>query len=88
MRNQNEERQRLLAAARGSAALWDDPYLAARQNRIEQHHSVKEIGSLENSCDGSGPWIAVHLLDVNGRFVQGGWLPPNTELKHGAKTYE
>lgn len=58
--------------------LWDDPYLSARQNTAQQHYSQRVVGSLENSCDGSGPWTAVHLLDDNGRFVQGGWFPTRT----------
>ena len=68
------------AAMLGSAVLWDDPCLSAEKSPVRSHHSFQRVGSLGNSIDGSGSWVAVHLLDEGGNFIQGGWFPYNFEI--------
>jgi hypothetical protein len=60
--------------------LLDDPYCNAKSNALQSFDTIKLISTLENSADGTGPWIAVHLLDVEGKFIQGGWLLITTDL--------
>lgn len=57
-----------------SPRLWDDPYKSACSRPVQDHHDWYVVGSLQNSCDGSGPWIGVRLVDAGGNFIQGGWF--------------
>jgi hypothetical protein len=53
--------------------LRDGPYMLAPEHAAVAHASVKVVASVGNGPDGSGPWVGEHLLDEQGRFVQGGW---------------
>lgn len=54
--------------------LRDNPYVESPQIRAIAHATVEIVSTLQNSIDGTGPWIGVHLLDPSGNFIQGGWM--------------
>jgi hypothetical protein len=61
-------------APRVAGFLNDDPYLTAPQTQVLPHASTRVVQTQEYSIDRSGPWVAVHLFDRNGNFIQGGWM--------------
>lgn len=66
-------RERLPGAT--NMKLWAHPFLQASTEPVKDYHIAKVFNSIQNSMDGSGSWTALHLLQSDGRFVQGGWIP-------------